>query len=132
MSLTNIEQVLKTHQLRNTKPRRELARILADNHPCHCTAEQLHVWSKNAGLNFNLQTVYNTLNQFVQIGLIRKLNIDSAVAFYDTNLEAHHHLYHPEAQHLVDIPLEMIDTSVNWAQLGMDIDPSQTDIVIRC
>lgn len=132
MTLSNIEHVLKTHQLRNTKPRRELANLLASKHPCHCTAEQLHAWSKDAGLNFNLQTVYNTLNQFVQIGLIRKLNIDSAVAFYDTNLEEHHHLYNPEAQKLVDIPLEMISANVNWKQLGMNIDMTQTDIVIRC
>jgi Fur family iron response transcriptional regulator len=53
-------------------------------------------------------TVYNTLNLFVEKGLINEVVIDPTKVFYDSNTAPHHHFYNEETGYLEDIPLEKV------------------------
>jgi Fur family iron response transcriptional regulator len=51
-----------------------------------------------------LATVYNTLHQFTEAGLLRQLAIDGAKAYFDTNPTEHHHFFLEDEGELVDMP----------------------------
>ena len=50
-----------------------------------------------------LATVYNTLNQFSEAGLVRPLSIDGKKTYFDTNISSHHHFYIESSHELRDI-----------------------------
>src|SRR5271167_4823945 len=58
--------------LRPTRQRVALARLLLENGDRHITAEQLHSEAVGAAIRVSLATVYNTLHQFTDAGLLRE------------------------------------------------------------
>ena len=52
----------------------------------------------------SLATVYNTLHQFTDVGLLRQVAVDGSKTYFDTNVTAHHHFYLEHNHELVDIP----------------------------
>jgi Fur family iron response transcriptional regulator len=51
----------------------------------------------------SLATVYNTLNQFAEAGLIRKISVSSQRTFFDTNARNHQHFYFEDEDRMIDI-----------------------------
>ena len=49
-------------------------------------------------------TVYNTLNQFTDVGLLRQIGVDGSKSFFDTNPTAHHHFFVDHEDRLLDVP----------------------------
>ena len=74
----------------------------------HITAEMLFEEATRARVPVSLATVYNTLHQFTQAGLLRQLAVDGTKAYFDTNPTEHHHFFLEEAGELVDVPAEGI------------------------
>ena len=95
---------LRAAGLRPTQQRVALARLLFDGHDRHVTAELLHGEALSAGASLSLATVYNTLNQFTQAGLLRQVIVDGARIHFDTNTGDHHHFYLEGEDRLIDIP----------------------------
>ena len=52
----------------------------------------------------SLATVYNTLNQLTDAGLLRQVSVDGTKTYFDTNVSSHHHFYLEGSHELVDIP----------------------------
>ena len=69
---------LRAVGLRPTRQRLALARLLLENGDRHITAEQLHGEAMGADIRVSLATVYNTLHQFTEVGLLRQVAIDEA------------------------------------------------------
>ena len=55
----------------------------------------------------SLATIYNTLHDFYEKGLLKKLMINSERIYFDTNTEHHHHFYSKKDQKLIDINVDM-------------------------
>ena len=53
-------------------------------------------------------TVYNTLNLFVEKGLLRQLVIAEGRVVFDPNLEAHHHFIDDVTGRIEDVPWELV------------------------
>ncbi len=53
-------------------------------------------------------TVYNTLNQFTNAGLLRRVTVHNEYSLFDTNVEHHHHFYDSDADCLIDIPADQV------------------------
>ena len=70
-------QKLKSANLRSTKQRVALAHLLYRDGDRHLTAEMLYADAKRVDLGVSLATVYNTLNQFLEAGLLREVIVDS-------------------------------------------------------
>ena len=100
---------LRDAGLRPTRQRLALAGLLFAHGDRHVTAEELHREAGQAGLSVSLATVYNTLNQFSDAGLLRQVITDGARTFYDTNTRDHYHFYAEEDGRLIDIPADEID-----------------------
>ena len=116
--------------LRPTRQRVALAGLLFREHDRHVTAESLHDEAAKAGVRVSLATVYNTLHQFTQAGLLNEVVVDSGRAYFDTNIGDHQHFYVEENGELIDIPGETIAVSnVPAPPRGMAVD--RVDVVVR-
>ena len=97
-----IEQ-LKQAGLRPTRQRLALARLLFGGGHRHVSAEDLFQQARNADLQVSLATIYNTLHQFTEAGLLREVPVDSGQSYFDTNVAHHHHFFVPETGDVMDI-----------------------------
>jgi Fur family transcriptional regulator, iron response regulator len=120
---------LRAAGLRPTRQRVALAQLLGAGHR-HVSAESLHQEALKAGLPVALATVYNTLNQFTEAGLLREVVVGSGRSYFDTNIDAHQHFYCEDDGSLVDIPGETIEVAgVPVPPKGMTID--RVEVVVR-
>jgi len=94
------------------------------------TAESLHAEAARAGVQVSLATVYNTLHQFTQSGLLRQVVVDAARSYFDTNTGEHQHFFVEDEGTLIDIPGENIAVAgVPTPPKGMAVD--RIDVVVR-
>jgi Fur family iron response transcriptional regulator len=59
----------------------------------------------------SLATVYNTLHQFIEAGLLREVVVNSGRFYFDTNVSDHHHFFFEDTGRLLDIPGEHVAVS---------------------
>ena len=71
--LRDVEAMLREAGLRPTRQRVVLAELLFAQGDRHMTAEMLHSEGAQASLQVSLATVYNTLNLFARLGLLREI-----------------------------------------------------------
>lgn len=95
------------HGILATPQRIEVAEILLERAQ-HLSVEQIIERLRERGSSVSKATVYNSLNLFVQRGLLRECIVDPERRFYDSNTRAHHHFYDLDSGELTDIPHEMI------------------------
>jgi Fur family transcriptional regulator, iron response regulator len=101
---TRILARLRGAGLRPTRQRLLLARLLLENGDRHVTAEQLHAEAAAADVQVSLATVYNTLHQFVEAGLLQQVVVEPGRSYFDTNTADHHHFFCEASGLLQDIP----------------------------
>ena len=89
--------------LRPTRQRLALATLLYGAGDRHVTAEQLHKEAGEANITVSLATVYNTLHQFTESGLLREVVVESGRSYFDTNTTDHHHFFIEDELRLTDI-----------------------------
>ncbi len=121
---------LKGSDLRPTRQRLALAKLMFEKGDRHLTAEQLHAEAMAMRVRVSLATVYNTLHQFTAAGLLREVVVDPGRSYFDTNVSDHHHFYFEATCGLQDIPgdhLRLAD--LPSPPEGTQI--SRVDIVIR-
>ena len=83
-----------------------------------------------ANLQISRATVYNTLNQFTEAGLLRQIGVDGSKSFFDTNPGAHHHFFVEGDDVLLDIPgADVIVGKTPSPPEGYEI--ARVDVVIR-
>ena len=121
---------LKAVNLRPTRQRLALAKLLFDGADRHVTAEQLHAEAVAADMRVSLATVYNTLHQFTAVGLLREVVVESGRAYFDTNTGDHHHFYHVEDGRLEDINPDRLAVAPLPAPPG-DTAIERVDVIIR-
>ncbi len=125
-----IEDRLRAAGLRPTRQRVGLARLLFGGPDRHVAAEDLFAEATAAGVSVSLATIYNTLHQFVEAGLMREVLAEPGRAYFDTNTSDHHHFFHADEKRLVDVPSEAVVIS------GLPTPPDgseirRVDVVIR-
>jgi Fur family iron response transcriptional regulator len=96
--------VLRMAGLRPTRQRVALAELLLGGVHRHVSAEDLHVEALAARVRVSLATVYNTLHQFQEAGLLREVAVDASRSYFDTDTSDHHHFYIEDEQRVIDIP----------------------------
>jgi Fur family iron response transcriptional regulator len=95
---------LRLAGLRPTRQRLAIAALLLDGRHRHVSADSLTEEITAAGLQVSCGTVYNTLNQFTDAGLLRRVVVHNEYSLFDTNTDHHHHFYEASKDQLVDIP----------------------------
>ena len=123
-------QALRDKGLRPTRQRLALAKLLFDRGDCHLTAEQLHTAARNAGVKVSLATVYNTLHQFKDVGLLREVVVEAGRSYFDTNTSEHHHFFSESTGELTDIPADAISV-LNLPQVPEGQSLERVDVIVR-
>ena len=99
-----VRERLKQAGMRPTQQRLALARLIFGRGNWHFTAEALFAQTKSLRYPPSLATVYNTLAQFTQCGLLREIALYDAKLWYCTKTGPHYHFYLEETNELFDIP----------------------------
>jgi Fur family iron response transcriptional regulator len=125
-----VQEMLRSAGLRPTRQRVALAELLYSRGNRHISAELLHEEAEAADVPVSLATVYNTLHQFTEAGLLREVAVEGTKTYFDTNTDDHHHFFIEGDNKVVDIP----GSGVSMARLpeapeGMEI--VRVDVVIR-
>ncbi len=100
----DVKSMLRDVGLRPTRQRMALGWILFGKGDRHVTAEMLYEEATKAKVPVSLATVYNTLHQFTDVGLLRQVAVDGSKTYFDTNVSQHHHFFVEGENDLLDIP----------------------------
>ena len=126
----DVNEMLQAAGLRPTRQRMALGWLLFGKGARHLTAEMLYEEATLAKVPVSLATVYNTLNQLTDSGLLRQVSVDGTKTYFDTNVTAHHHYYLENNHELVDIPdPHMVLQKMPDVPEGYEI--SRIDMVVR-
>ena len=125
-----IAERLKHAGLRPTKQRVALGALLFGAGDRHVTAEMLHDEALRDAIPVSLATVYNTLHQFTEAGLLREVAIEGAKTYFDTNTSDHYHFYFEHNGALLDVENDTVSVvSLPSPPQGMEI--TRVDVLIR-
>ncbi len=123
-------QRLRKTGLRPTRQRVALAELLFGQGDRHFTAEMVHAEALSHGVAVSLATVYNTLHQFVEAGLLREVAIESAKTYFDTKTSNHFHFFFEGEGKLEDIAAgDLPDGNLPEPPEGWEI--SRVDVLVR-
>ncbi len=129
-----IATTLRRAGLRVTRQRLALARLLfgSGGPACdrHVSADDIHRQARDYGLKLSRATVYNTLHQFAEMGLLQEVTVESGRVWFDTNIRPHHHFYLEDERTLIDFAPEHLQLR------GLPPPPagaaiSRVDVVVR-
>lgn len=126
----DVRTMLRRVGLRPTRQRMALGWILFARGNRHITAELLHDEVTKAKVPVSLATIYNTLHQFAEVGLLRQVAVDGARTYFDTNASDHHHFFIEGENTLFDIAqTEAIVDRLPTPPEGYEI--VRVDVVVR-
>ena len=129
MSPTDIQKILRDHDVLPTSQRLEVAEALL-NRPQHLSADQIIDKLHRSGSSVSKATVYNTLKLFSETGLVKEINVDATRRFYDSTTHAHHHFYHVDTGELTDIPADKINI-LDLPKLPPGTEQDGVEVLIR-
>lgn len=128
--LAEVKGMLRGAGLRPTRQRVALAELLFSAGNRHISAEGLHEEAMTHRVPVSLATVYNTLHQFTEAGLLREVAVDGSKTYFDTNTDDHHHFFIEGENRVVDIPMSTLRVEDLPEPLaGTEI--ARVDIIVR-
>lgn len=126
----DVAKLLRGAGLRPTRQRVALAHLLFASGDRHVTAETLHEEALARKVPVSLATVYNTLHQFTEAGLLREVAVEGAKTYFDTNTSNHYHFFCEHSGKLLDISTGAIRIEgIPEAPEGMTV--SRVDVLVR-
>ncbi len=82
--------------------------LVTDAHP---SADEVFAQVRERVPYLSRATVYNTLNLFVEKGLLRELVLAEGRQVFDPKVEPHHHFVDDQTGHIHDVPWEALDVA---------------------
>ena len=130
MIKNTITEKLVTAGINPTRIRVALATLLLSGKDQHVTADSVVSVARQKGIRTSVASVYNTLNQFADCGLLKRIIVEHGPVFFDTNTDNHYHVYHENSGTLTDLPAESLKIT------GIDEIPrtgniTGVDVIIR-
>ena len=126
----DVRQRLRRAGLRPTRQRVSLGWLLFARGDRHVSAEMLFEEAMKARVPVSLATVYNTLHQFTEAGLLRELAIEGAKTYFDTDNSEHHHFLVEGENTVIDIPAAEVELAV-LPQPPEGYEIARVDVVVR-
>jgi Fur family ferric uptake transcriptional regulator len=119
---------LREHGLRVTSQRRAILGVFSDPDTGHLSADEVHESVAVELPELARATVYNTLNDFVRAGLLRRIE-GFGPALYDHNADEDHHHFHCDGcGRLFDVEPTGIAT-IGLHSAGFEVE--RTEILFR-
>jgi Fe2+ or Zn2+ uptake regulation protein len=96
--------------------------LFTEDHP---TADQVWGRVRETFPMLSRATVYNTLNLFVEKGLLQQLVLAEGSVVFDPKIEPHHHFVDEETGDIHDIPWDALDVKNVDRLRGFDVKSYQ-------
>ena len=128
-SRDNMAELLRAHDINPTHQRIEIAYALFSRQE-HLSADQVMAIVNGRHAETSKATVYNTLNLFLEKGMIREVIVDPSKVFYDPNTGPHHHLYEVDSGQLTDIMSDDIRIE-GLPELPKGVETVGIDLIVR-
>lgn len=109
--VASLRHRLRSKGLRPTRQRMLLGWLLFSKGDRHISADDLYLESQAARAYLSIATVYNTLNQFSEAGLLRKVVSVGERTVFDTNTGDHHHFLVESEGTVLDIADDRLELS---------------------
>jgi len=119
---------LRDHGILPTAQRLAVAEYILHSE-AHPTADQVWERVRVTSPTLSRATVYNTLNLFVNKGLIQRQVLREGTVVFDGMNDAHHHFIDEETGQIFDIPWDAIEVKTNGNLGEYDIHAYQ--VVMR-
>jgi Fur family iron response transcriptional regulator len=120
--------LLREHGINPSAQRVAVARYVLHTGE-HPSADEVLTRVRKRFPHISRATVYNTLNLFVEVGLLRQFVLSGGRVVFDPRTEDHHHFIDDETGEIQDVPWGAIKVS-NVARLeGLDVREYQ--VVMR-
>lgn len=129
-SSDDVIQMLRQHGLRPTRQRVDIARLLLCGGNRHVSPDSIYEELKAGCGRVAIGTVYNTLRQFCDAGLLKELHGVGDRLVYDTNTSHHHHFLDTDTGQLVDIDSRDMRVQ-NLPDLPSGYDLDAVEVTIR-
>jgi Fur family iron response transcriptional regulator len=128
MMRRELAQTLKEHGIKPSVQRMAVAHyvLATDEHP---SADQVFAAVRRTLPMLSRATIYNTLNLFVQKGLLRELVLAPGKVVFDPKLDRHHHFIEDATGRIHDVPWDAVRVSKVDALEGFDVREYQ--VVMR-
>ena len=123
-----VSETLRTRGIQPSAQRVAIAEYVLST-DCHPSADQVWTRVRERLPQVSRATVYNTLHQFTEAGLLREVSVDAARTYFDTNTSDHHHFFVEDENRLIDVKGEIEVGAIPPAPDGMEV--TSVDIVIK-
>lgn len=98
----------------------------------HPTADEVKEEVEKRTPSVSLATIYNTLNLFVEKGLIKTIRDPRNEKFrYDCNTQPHFHFYDEITGQMMDLDPREVKLSTDYGDLDPQLEVREVDIVLR-
>ena len=108
MPRLNVVEILSSHGIHPSAHRVAVAQYVLTTHD-HPSADKVWDRVRERFPMISRATVYNTLNLFVEKGLLRELHLAADSVVFDPKLERHHHLIDDETGQIHDIAWNKVE-----------------------
>jgi len=121
-------QLLKHAGLRVTPQREAILQFLLD-YDGHATVDDIYTSLQDRFPSMSVSTVYNTVKQLSQVGLVKEIGVGDGASRFDINVEPHHHLVCTRCGALFDFYLEEpIRLSVPPEAEGFEVEDYHVEV----
>jgi len=126
--MLDVIQLLRQHGIQATPQRIAVAEYIlaAKTHP---SADKVWEQVRRRCPTLSRATVYNTLNLFVDKGLIKTQVLKEGTAVFDPRVEAHHHFIDVDTGQIYDVPWQALKVSGEKAL--RDFDVREYQVILR-
>ncbi len=124
-----VRDKLRAVDLRPTRQRVSIASLLFVAGDRHVTAEQVFAEAQALKMPLSRATVYNTLHQFADAGLVREIALYGSKVWYDTKTGSHCHYYDEDHSVLFDMEQDVTHQLQLKAPKGKRI--VGVDVIVR-
>lgn len=126
--LSDLIPILRRHGIQATPQRLAVAQFIvaATTHP---SADEVWEQVRRRCPTLSRATVYNTLNLFVDKGLIRAQVLKEGTVVFDPCVAAHHHFIDEETGRIYDVPWKSLKVSGQKTLRGFDVREYQ--VILR-
>ena len=128
VAMKSAVEILRHHGIRITPQRTAVAKVVF-KHKGHPSAEEIWEDVRRRCPTLSRATVYNTLNLFVEKGLLKRQVLTRGMVVLDHMTSSHHHFIDEKTNKIYDVPWEAIKVDVAGLPPGFDVGEYQ--VVLR-
>lgn len=117
INLSKYNDILQKAGYKLTNQRREILRVVAENHNDHLSCEDVFNIVSKENPELGIATVYRTLQLFEKLNIVYKLNFDDGLSRYELNFDTeshhHHHLICLECGKVIEVKMDLLESLEN-------------------